>query len=100
MENIPFEREQQHHVSSKLIQVWAEQTAYDDGLTDFVASHGWLQNFMSRFNLSLRRQTTTEQIKPSDLQEKLLNFVEFNKKQRELHNFERAMIANMDETPI
>ena len=43
---------------------------------------------------------TTGQTVPSDLQEKLLKFVEFNKKQRELHNFERSMIANMDETPI
>ena len=55
---------------------------------------------MSRFNLSLGRRTTARQIVPSDSQEKLLNFVEFNIKQRELHNFERAMIANMDETSI
>ena len=50
--------------------------------------------------MSLRRRTTAGQTVPSDLQEKLLNFVEFNKNQRELHNFERAMIANMDETPM
>ena len=62
--------------------------AHDDGLADFVASRGWFRNFLSRFNLSLRRRTTIGQTVPSDLQEKLLNVVEFNKKQRELHKHE------------
>jgi len=97
MEKIAHEREQQHHVSSKLITVWAKTMADENGLTEFAASRGWLCNFLRRFNLTLRRRTTTEQSVPHDLEEKISSLIEFNKKQRDLHKFLLSMIANMDE---
>ena len=33
-------------------------------------------------------------------QQRLYSFVNFNKKQRDMHKFQLSMIANMDETPI
>ncbi|CAK8671192.1 unnamed protein product [Clavelina lepadiformis] len=100
MAKVAHEREQQHHVSTKLITAWAKNLAAEKGLTAFVASRGWLCNFLKRFNLTLRRRTTTGQSTPHDLEDKLYSFVEFNKKQRDLHKFQPSMIANMDETPI
>ena len=32
------------------------------GLSELAASRDWLSNFMKRFNLSIRRRTTTEKI--------------------------------------
>ena len=74
--------------------------AGERGLNEFVASRGWLGNFIKRFNLSIRRRTTTGQSVPCDLKEKICNFVDFNKKQINVHNFHPSIIADMDETPI
>ena len=100
MEKVAHEREQQHHVSTKLITVWATNMAAEKGLTAFVGSRGWLCNFLKRFNLTLRRRMTTGQSMPHDLKDKLYSFVDFNKKQRNLNKFQLSMIANMDQTPI
>ena len=69
-------------------------------LTEFMASRSWLFNFMERYNFSIRRQTTTGQSLPHNLENKIRNFVAFNKKQIDLNSLQPAMIANMDETPI
>ena len=100
MEKVAHEREQQHHVSTKLVTVSAKNMAAEKGLTVFVGSRGWLCNFLKRFNLTLRRRTTTGQFMPHDLEDKLYSFVDINKKQRDLHKFEPSMITNMDETSI
>ena len=100
MEKIAKEQAEQHHVSTKLIQVWATKMAEEISLTEFMASHGWLFNFMKRYNLSIRWRTTTGQSLPRDLEDKIRNFVTFNKKQIDLNSLQPAMIANMDETPI
>ena len=55
---------------------------------------------MKRFNLSIRRRTITEQSVSCDLKEKICNFVDFNEKQINVHNFYPSMIANMDKTSI
>ena len=67
MEKVALKREQQHHVSTKLITVWANNMAAEKGWTAFVESHGWLCNFLKRFDLTLRRRTTTGQSMPHDL---------------------------------
>ena len=59
MEKVAHEREQQHHVSTKLVTVWAKNMAAEKGLTAFVGSRGWLCNFLKRFSLTLTRRTTT-----------------------------------------
>ena len=55
---------------------------------------------MKRFNLSIKRRTTTRKSVQYDLKEKICDFVDFNKKQINVHNFHPLMIANMDDTPI
>ena len=100
MEKISKERAEHHHVSTKLIMVWATKMAEEIGLTEFMASRGWMFKFMNRLNLSIRRRTTTGQSLPHDLENKIRNFVTFNKKQINLNSLQPAMISNMDETPI
>ena len=43
---------------------------------------------------------TTGQSLPCNLEDKIRNFVAFNKKQIDLDSLQPAMIANMDKTPI
>ena len=68
-------------------------------MSEFAASRGWLSNFLKRYNLILKRRTTTGPSVPKDLLGKLLSFVDFNKKQSELYNLQPSRIANKDETP-
>ena len=100
IEKIAKERADHRHVSPKLIQVWAAKKAEEINLTEFMASRGWLSNFMKRYNLSIRRRTMTGKSLPSDLEDTIRSFVAFNKKQIDLHSLQPAMIANMNETPI
>jgi hypothetical protein len=66
----------------------------------FRASQGWLQKFMLRNSLSLRRHTSIQQKLPADLEKKLEAFMDDIKAVRERHNFPDKLIINMDETPI
>ena len=99
MEKIVHEREQQHHVPYKLIQVWAQQMAHDNGITEFRASRGWLCNFMRRHNLTVRSRIATGQSLPCDFKDKAENNVVLNKKERDLLSHAPSMI-NVNETPI
>ena len=92
IKKIAHKREQQHHVSTKLVTFWATKMASENGITNFAASRGWLFRFLQRFNITIRRKTNTGQIVPNDVSVKLYKFVKFNMQQRD--------IANMDETPI
>ena len=100
MEKIAKERAEQGYVSPKVIQVWATKMAEEISLTEFMASRGWLSNFMKRYNLSIRRRTTTGQSLPRDLDNKIRNSVAFNKKQIDQKSLQPAMIVNMDETSV
>ena len=46
MEKIAHEREQQHHVSTKLVTFWATKMSFENGITDFAASREWLFRFL------------------------------------------------------
>ena len=59
-----------------------------------------MSQFMERNELSIRRKPTTGQSLPKDLVPKIVEFVIFCKKHRDLHKFPLSAIANMDETPI
>ncbi|CAG8808694.1 12277_t:CDS:2, partial [Dentiscutata erythropus] len=74
--------------------------SYSNALNTFKASDPWLNFFMNRFNLSLRRRTKTSQKLPKDLYEKVTEFYSFINELRINNNFELNCIANMDETPI
>ena len=66
----------------------------------FKASDGWLQKFMQRNSLSLRRTTSIQQKLPGNLERKLEAFMGDAKALREHHRFDENLIINMDETPI
>ena len=66
----------------------------------FTASAGWLQKFMIRHSLSLRRATSIQQKLPQQLQRKLETFLQEITAIRKLHQFNADSILNMDETPI
>ena len=100
IKKIAHKREQQHHVSTKLVTFWATKMASENGITNFAASRGWLFRFLQRFNITIRRKTNTGQIVPNDVSVKLYKFVKFNMQQRDIRRFQPSIIANMDETPI
>ena len=91
MEKIAYKREQQHHVSTKLVTFWATKMASENGITDFAASHGWLFRFLQRFKLMIGR-TTTGQVVAKDVSVKLHKFVEFNKQQRDIHRYKMKLM--------
>ena len=66
----------------------------------FRASEGWLQKFMKRNSLSLRKHTSVQQKLPADLEKKLESLLDEVKILRERHNFSDELIINMDETPV
>ena len=65
-----------------------------------VFSNGWLAGFLKRKNLSLRQPTKRAQTVPQDYKEKILSWLQFNRRAQAKFNFELSEIANMDQTPI
>ena len=92
-------------VSRKMIMVKAksyfdEGTQTAAGQAAFVASRGWLEKFMRRNNLSLRRRTTLAQKDPSFMIEKLLAYILHVRRILREHTYEPSCIIAMDETPV
>jgi hypothetical protein len=63
-------------------------------------SDGWLTGFLKRKNLSLRQATKKAQVVLEDYKEKIVNWLQFNRRAQAKFNFELSEIANMDQTPI
>ena len=68
--------------------------------SEFKASRGWASNFMSRYNLSVRRRTHISQKLPADIEEKLMNFQQFIIKMRREKDYPLSLIGNADQTPL
>ena len=66
----------------------------------FVASNGWLQKFMRRNGLSLRRKTTTAQKDPTRLIDKLISYVLHVRRFSKMFKYESSCIIAMDETSV
>uniref|UniRef100_A0A915KK04 HTH CENPB-type domain-containing protein n=1 Tax=Romanomermis culicivorax TaxID=13658 RepID=A0A915KK04_ROMCU len=64
-------------VTCKWVMLLAEALS---GQNDFQASQGWLQKFLQRSNLTLRRRTTISQKLPKDVLPKLMDFVIYVRK--------------------
>ena len=63
-------------------------------------SDKWLDGFMNRYHLSVRRRTTVSQKLPSELESTQHQFLSFVLYQRIQYNYPLALIGNMDETPL
>ena len=80
LEWISNRRDKGFRVSRKLIQLKArefqnEKNAIDNGRTELIFSNGWVQKFMARNGLSIRRRTTLAQKTPKQLIDKLCAYV-------------------------
>jgi hypothetical protein len=63
-------------------------------------SNSWLAGFLRRKNLSLRQPTKRAQTVPGDYKEKIISWLQFDRRAQARFNFELSEIANMDQTPI
>ena len=72
---------------------------FDDNV-DFLASTGWLRQFMQRNGLSLRRKTSIAQKDPDRVIDKLVAFVLQVRRLSSKHNYQPVDIIVMDETPV
>lgn len=73
---------------------------YGDTTETFKASRNWLNRFMKRYKLSLRRRTKVSQKLPRQTQELLENFYQFITRLKIEKSIESCNIFNMDETPV
>ena len=76
------------------------QALYPAGEYEFQVNLSWVNCFMKRFDLSLRRRTKISQKLPEDTEEKLEEFRRFVIRLRTQYNFDLNSIFNMDETPV
>jgi hypothetical protein len=101
MQWIDGERDNKHRVSRNMIKNKAlefyEEMA-DGNDIRFVASTGWLENFLTRFNLCLRRKTAQSQRLPESLVTKLVLYIVHLRQLKSLHNYPSMNIHIMDET--
>ena len=91
-------RAQHLRVTRKAIQQKALFIAGPE--TDFKASRGWLEKFMKRYDLSLRRQTHISQRLPKDVEDRITNFFIFLRKYFANYGITEANIVASDQTPI
>jgi len=84
----------------KIFKEPAIQVLYPTGEHEFQGTLTWIQSFMKRYNLSLRRKTKISQKLPEDTEEKLDEFRRFIIRLRTQYNFDLNSIFNMDETPV
>ena len=84
----------------KILKEPTIQALYPVGEYEFQGNLSWINSFMKRFNLSLRRRTKISQKLPEDTEEKLEEFRRFVIRLRTQYNFDLNSIFNMDETPV
>ena len=93
-------RNQGHCVSGRMIRLRALQILNDKYTihTNFTASLGWLQRFLTRHKLSLRRVTTSGRDLPSNVGQIIDDFLKSSERNFIIPNIDLSNIANMDET--
>ena len=88
-------------IQRKVVELYASHSGTVGGQGSlFVASRGWLRRFLKRWGLSIRRRTTVGQRLPSDLVDKVVQFIMSTRKLRMHNNYSLTAIGNMDETPL
>jgi hypothetical protein len=85
-------------VTHDMLQLRAGELAKSHNVSDneFKASRGWLQRFMKRKGLSLRRRTKLCQMLPRDFRDKVINFHRHVIRMREEHSYLLSQIGNAD----
>ena len=77
-----------------------EKCQRDEGDKILSYSHGWLEKFMNRNGLSLRRRTTEAQKTPDQLIDKLCAYILKIRRLRTHFNYDLRNIIIIDETAI
>ena len=72
----------------------------DPNITKLTFSQGWLEKFMNRNGLSVRRRTTEAQKSPDQLIDKLCAYILKIRRLRMKMNYELKNIFAMDETAV
>jgi len=73
---------------------------YPDGTAHFKASVGWLDNFMKRHGLSLRRRTTLAKKDPIQMESKIISFIMYVSTLVGLRKLLPSQLIAMDETSL
>lgn len=98
------QREKLLRVSRRSIQEKARElfvTLENNPHANFRASNGWLQKFMVRHRLSLRRRTTLAQKDPDDLNKKIASYIMYVSNTRKSKKIASDdLIVAMDETSV
>ena len=90
-------------VSRKMIKEKAKEFHRDichDDDCSFSASDGWLFRFMRRNSFSLRKRTTISQKLPTDIKQKVVDFLIFVEGLRKNCGYKPHQIAAFDGTPV
>ena len=100
-----YDRPEKHlRVSCVLIMKKAkaiyDELPYSQKSESFVASRGWLEKFMRRHGLSLRRRTSIGQKDPQQLINRLVSYVIHARRMQMRCDFKASQINAMDETPV
>ena len=90
-------RKQKYQVSTVNIRFKAQDLAKEGGLTDFKGTKNWVNKFMKRNRLSVKRSTTQGQRLPDDWEVQIEKFLLFVNEKKSGIDF--AQIGNMDEVP-
>ena len=77
-----------------------EKEKEDPNITKLTFSQGWLEKFMNRNGLSVRRRTTEAQKSPDQLIDKLCAYILKVRRLRNKMNYELGNIFAMDETAV
>ena len=92
-------------VSWKLIQrisrIYAEEKAASKGqMNGFCASEGWLENSMSRNEISFCHRTTQAQKTPEKIIGKAISYILYVRQLKQRNNYNLDCIIIMDETTV
>jgi hypothetical protein len=107
LQYVQEQRAQGHAISTVVLRVQAtkfaglpEVQAHDRDVAKAMFSKKWVQRFMQRNGLSIRRRTTVAQRLPEELEELQQNFLSFVLRWRMKFNYPLNQIGNMDEVPL
>jgi hypothetical protein len=84
----------------KILKEPTIQALYPTGEYGFQGNLSWINSFMKRFGLSLRRRTKISQKMPEDTKQKLDEFKRFIIRLKAQFNFDLNNIFNIDKTPV
>lgn len=86
-------------VSSRMLSKKAKELIAPHN-PSFTASRGWIDKFMCRNKLSLRKRTSMSQKLPKQLESKITSFYSQCAKAIRIGKYPLELIGNMDETPM